>query len=130
MTLYGWTYCRSCHAKIYWLKNERTGKLAPIDKDPAPDGSGNIEVEDGRGIYRVVGKGPGRHKNHFVTCPAAGVWRRHGGGMEGVEVLNGVTRCDTNARAPANRKIHKEGRVTHVAAAEAEKRGARAACVR
>jgi len=78
MTLYGWTYCRSCHAKIYWLKNEKTGKPAPIDKDPAPDGSGNIEIEEGKGIYRVVGKGPGRHTSHFVTCPASGAWRRHG----------------------------------------------------
>lgn len=81
MTLYGWTYCRSCHAKIYWLKNEKTGKPAPIDKDPAADGSGNIEIEVGRGIYRVVGKGsegPGRHTSHVGACPAAGAWRRHG----------------------------------------------------
>ena len=82
MTLYGWTYCRSCHAKIFWLKNEKTGKLAPIDAAPSQDG--NIEIEAGKGIYRVVGKAPGRHTSHFVTCPAAGVWKRHGGnGMRG-----------------------------------------------
>ena len=67
MTLYDWTYCRSCHGKIYWLKNETTGKPAPIDA--APSGAGNIEIDLGKRTYRVVGKQLGRHTSHFQTCP-------------------------------------------------------------
>ena len=71
MTLYDWTYCRSCHANIYWLTNETTGKAAPIDVQPPKTeaGAGNIEIDLGKRTYRVVGKQLGRHTSHFQTCP-------------------------------------------------------------
>lgn len=90
MTTVAWTYCRSCGAKIYWLKNDKTGKPAPIDA--APSVGGNIEIDLAAQTYRVVGKPellrtpgyPHRHTNHFQTCISANVWRRHGGsGMRG-----------------------------------------------
>ncbi|HET8906727.1 MAG TPA: hypothetical protein VFN11_07160 [Ktedonobacterales bacterium] len=82
MTLYGWTLCRSCSANVYWLKNDKTGKIAPIGAMATE--AGNIEIDVGKQTYRVVGKQPGRHTNHFVTCPSRDIWKRHGGsGMRG-----------------------------------------------
>jgi hypothetical protein len=70
--------CRSCGASVYWLKHHETGKLAPIDAEPVPDGNIVIEGE----TYKILAKdllalaeGFGddipRHKNHFATCPNA-----------------------------------------------------------
>lgn len=82
MTLVDWSYCRSCSAKVYWLKNDKTGKPAPTDV--APSENGNIEIDLSAHTYQVIGKQPGRHTNHFSTCPSAGAWKRHGGtGMRG-----------------------------------------------
>lgn len=76
MTLYAWTTCRSCREKIYWLKNVNTGRLAPINVALA--GNGNIEIDLAARTYTVVGKQPGRHLNHFNTCPTRDAWKRHG----------------------------------------------------
>jgi len=45
----GPTDCRSCGARILFVRSLRTGKLAPLD----PDGT-----------------------SHFATCPEAAAWRR------------------------------------------------------
>jgi hypothetical protein len=82
VSVYPWSNCRSFNAKVFWLKHEKTGKPAPIDVTPS--NAGNIEIDLAKRIYRNVGKGPGRHTNHFSTCPSADVWKRHGGsGMRG-----------------------------------------------
>lgn len=90
MTLVDWSYCRSCNAKIYWLKNDKTGKPAPIDV--APSDAGNVEIDLSAHTYHVLGRPellqsptyPKRHTSHFQTCPSAGAWKRHGStGMRG-----------------------------------------------
>ena len=75
------TQCRSCGARVYWLKNATTGLLAPIDAEPVADG--NVTVDLDAGTYALLPKDlflfepetPGpvhqprpRHKSHFATC--------------------------------------------------------------
>jgi len=67
--------CRSCGAPVYWLRNDRTRKWAPIEVAVNP--KGNIIIENGQYVVvnhpRVVRDGE-RHLNHFVTCPSADQW--------------------------------------------------------
>jgi hypothetical protein len=74
--------CRRCPAEIVWLRHATTGKRAPIDAQPDPNG--NIEVDLEAGTYRIVSAaelGEARaiglplHLNHFATCPAAQEFR-------------------------------------------------------
>jgi hypothetical protein len=74
-------HCRSCDAPILWLRHARTGKRAPIDAEPVPEG--NIVVGDD-GTYvtlnaaqaaEVASRGGPLHFNHFMTCPDAADWR-------------------------------------------------------
>lgn len=65
---------KKCRAPIFWLNHERTGKPAPIDREPVK--GGNITIDPKEGTYRIVPKAerelsPNRklHMNHFVTCP-------------------------------------------------------------
>lgn len=67
-----------CGAWIYILRNVNTGKTAPIDVAPVPDGNISIDLE--RRTYTVVAKrdreqlielGGELHMNHWATCPAA-----------------------------------------------------------
>ena len=70
--------CRSCDAAIYWLKNDSTGRPAPIDVRPSSDGPVIITVEGGALAYHVLTKAEKdagveveRYSNHFQTCPNA-----------------------------------------------------------
>jgi len=63
--------CKSCGARIYWLRHERTGNLAPIDVDVSF--KGNIAVNLEAGTY-TIHEG-GSRRNHFATCEAAAKWR-------------------------------------------------------
>lgn len=85
--------CRSCGAEIAWLVHDRTGKPAPIEVTPRPDG--NVVVLSDGGLcrmeiatrYRVLtkaekeemdaGRFPGlpRYVSHFVSCADAPHWR-------------------------------------------------------
>lgn len=70
--------CRSCRKQVWFLKNEATGRLAPID--PEVNEKGNVQVDLEHGVYMVLSGGlvsfPGtRHTSHFVTCPEAAQWR-------------------------------------------------------
>lgn len=66
--------CRSCGARVFWRKHTGTGKSAPIDATPAPDGNLVLIAPDG---YAVLGQDPTlppgtlRFTNHFSTCPNA-----------------------------------------------------------
>jgi hypothetical protein len=82
--------CRSCGAPVLWLEHESTGKRAPIDADPSPEG--NIEVDAPRGTYRVlsgfvwdeaVAGGEQLRTCHFHTCPQPDErkTRSHGAGL-------------------------------------------------
>jgi hypothetical protein len=70
--------CRSCKAPIIWLEHVRTGKRAPIDAAPTPEG--NIVVSLPSGTYRIaetpdlVEREP-LHTNHDDTHPACAVWQ-------------------------------------------------------
>jgi hypothetical protein len=74
--------CRSCFAPVIWLAyQQKGGKVAPIDLDPAP--GGNIEIDREHGIYVIVPKDAceGRadlRVNHFKTCENRAEWRRAG----------------------------------------------------
>ncbi len=75
--------CRSCGAPILWRKHQRTGKPAPIDAEPNPDGNVLLLREN---RYRALSReereaaiarmeGP-LHTNHFQTCPQQKMWSR------------------------------------------------------
>jgi hypothetical protein len=77
------TTCRSCRRPVMMLRHERTGRSAPIDRDPVPDGP--IIVNREACTYRVLTKADrtdpalgdvARHTNHFQTCPNAKRWKR------------------------------------------------------
>lgn len=72
--------CKSCNALIMWLRNDRTGKMSPIDA--APNINGNCLVLDDDEHYHVLAKidaiaqDPSRiYTNHFATCPEAAQWK-------------------------------------------------------
>lgn len=74
--------CRSCEASVLWLEHKTTGKRAPIDRDPVPDG--NIMVDLAGGTYRIltgdarqeaIDTGYELHLNHFITCPQSAAWK-------------------------------------------------------
>jgi hypothetical protein len=77
------TTCRSCPAEVLWLTNQRTGRPAPIDATPVA--TGNVEVDDARRTYRVLGgkelervraTGWPLHTSHLATCPARAEWKQ------------------------------------------------------
>lgn len=69
--------CKRCGATVYWLKCVSTGRVAPIDAEPAHEPrSGNILIDLHAGSYRVVAAAPGLFVNHFSTCAAAKEFRR------------------------------------------------------
>lgn len=76
-------HCRSCRAPIDWRVNLRTGRPAPIDADPVPDGD-VLVMADGR--HSVIGRADPtppadmlRFKNHWSTCPDAKAWKKRQG---------------------------------------------------
>jgi hypothetical protein len=59
------------------LRSASTGKMAPINAEPDPNG--NILIDAERGEYHIVKKAARTvdmvlHTNHFVDCPAADSW--------------------------------------------------------
>lgn len=74
------TECRSCKAKIFWVKTEK-GKAMPLDAMPFPDG--NIVLCEATETAHVLAKkevgslqlGP-RYKSHFATCPNSAKHRK------------------------------------------------------
>ena len=73
--------CSSCGRGIVWLKHERTGKVAPIERIATPDG--NCAIDEEKGTYRIVSTITEReqligrlYRSHFMTCPKAREHRR------------------------------------------------------
>lgn len=69
-----------CGAAIIWTVTEGKGKRMPVNAQPAPDGNLVIsESPHGAPISKVADlldpDGP-RYLSHFVSCPAAGEFRR------------------------------------------------------
>lgn len=72
--------CKRCHAPILWALTT-TGAKMPID--PKPHENGNVELTFGAGDPVAVVRGPDvpiaagkAYVSHFVSCPAAGQFRR------------------------------------------------------
>ena len=70
--------CRSCGAKILWVRTAATNALMPLDAEPCADG--NIVLRDEKAhvlkgdlFAGAEGGGP-RYKSHFACCPNA---RKH-----------------------------------------------------
>lgn len=67
--------CRSCGAPIIWARHRESGKAAPINAAPVPNG--NITLDPLSDHYRIL-SGEERkastdplYTNHFGTCPNA-----------------------------------------------------------
>lgn len=78
--------CEKCGKEIIFLKHEKSGKLAPIEVEPQPEG--RFEVDWDSNSYRTIaGKskdgslfsqrrhGESYYENHYVTCPEAQFFR-------------------------------------------------------
>lgn len=67
--------CRSCGAKIFWVRMAPSGGLAPIDEKPSPDGNvvlTSINPPKARVIHKSEADPPKvRYLNHFASCPNA-----------------------------------------------------------
>ncbi len=70
--------CKSCSAPILWLRNPKTGRMAPIDAASRPNGQIGVDLE--RQEYALCPAAMSRvecgvhahhHTNHFATCPFA-----------------------------------------------------------
>src|SRR5687768_11927283 len=72
--------CRTCDAPIRWVRSQTSGKLMPVDPEPAERGS-IVKVgmgTDGVAIVAYLRKGQldefddrPRYVSHFATCPDA-----------------------------------------------------------
>jgi len=78
-------HCDSCRAPIYWLRNDNTGRPAPIDARQDPAGPIIIRADGGNLLYHVLtkvelnvglGQGVTRYTNHFMTCRHAKLHRK------------------------------------------------------
>jgi hypothetical protein len=65
-----------------WLDHATTGKPAPIDVEPVPDGNIRIGVAfehytvlSGDERQDAIDRGDELHLNHFVTCPQSAAWK-------------------------------------------------------
>lgn len=38
--------CNRCGATIEWTKNKRTGRRAPVDREPVPDGHVGVVIDE------------------------------------------------------------------------------------
>jgi len=73
--------CRSCGEHVWFLRNDATGRVAPIEVMVPKDHRGNCTVDLEAGTYRVLSKGLAPHLgeihlNHFTRCPSASRWHR------------------------------------------------------
>ena len=72
------TKCRSCAAPIVWAVSATSGRLMPLDAEPAPGGNVRLEHTGGHWVAHVIAATtPGAHyTSHFLNCPQAKQWRR------------------------------------------------------
>ena len=67
------TNCRSCGAPVIWATHARTGRPAPLDADPRPDG--DLALTGTTYRHAAPGDPPPRYRSHFATCPHGPAWR-------------------------------------------------------
>ncbi len=74
--------CRSCHAAIYWVTWEVSGKSMPVDAQPSPDGTVVVAHRPSTNqliaekYYAPKHQGRKRYTSHFATCPNSKSHRR------------------------------------------------------
>lgn len=110
--------CRWCGFEVMWLRHPDTGRLAPIDVDPVPDGNVIVHRDAGGrllGTYGVVRKDeqalfdatkavdldarPTLHLNHWATC-ASPTARRLAKGRAARPAGEAPTAVDPKLEAP------------------------------
>lgn len=73
--------CKSCGATVLWARLA-SGKLAPINPTPCPDGNVQLFRRPDGTVYGLVlakdQRPPGAimRKSHFADCPAADEFRK------------------------------------------------------
>lgn len=78
------TSCESCGAPIVWRAHSKTGKLAPIDAAPNPDGNAYLMPGGRYGLVTAREREAGflprtpLYMPHYATCPQADLWRNRG----------------------------------------------------
>lgn len=81
--------CEGCGKSVIWYKNDKTGKAAPVNPEPVPDGNVTL-VDDGQ--YHVMTKAERQAADepsmfddghalrrfvlHFATCTKPEAFRR------------------------------------------------------
>ena len=72
---------RNCRASVLRLNNVNTGKPAPIDAAPVPDGNVRVllptaqyDVLAGGRLTAARADGEALHKNHWATCKDRERW--------------------------------------------------------
>lgn len=77
-------FCRSCDAKIKWVRTDG-GKRMPLDAEPHAEGTIFILGRRNREVGRVLlgdaleearERGEALYRSHFATCPHAEDWRK------------------------------------------------------
>lgn len=69
--------CEKCGTEIIFLRHARTGKLAPIEVKPDPQGRFQINWQDQTytTIFTPKVSRQDYYENHYVRCPAAQFFR-------------------------------------------------------
>src|SRR5262249_32753519 len=69
--------CKGCGAEILWCRTA-SGKVMPLDPDPVE--GGNVALDPGQGLARVLRQGEAwhglRYRSHFASCSASASFRR------------------------------------------------------
>ena len=74
--------CRTCHAPVLWVVNERTGKRIPLDPEPTDLLYGTRFVLtggqslQGAPLARAAEVHEHGRRSHFASCPEADQHRR------------------------------------------------------
>lgn len=79
--------CRSCDAPIIWATSSTSRKSMPLDAEPHPDGTIDLDVARWVGAYQgqlaatVSSTLPlfdagGMYRSHFASCPNADEYRK------------------------------------------------------
>lgn len=80
--------CEGCGEPIFWRTNDKTGKVAPVDELPVPNGNVTLVGADQYHVllkaerHALVEPGffddepPPRYMLHFVTCKHPEVFRK------------------------------------------------------
>jgi hypothetical protein len=76
--------CRSCGAPVWFLRHERSGKLAPVEQATSPAGNAVANLPEASYRLARAGDEPAERRwMHHITCPQGKAWRRPKGPPNG-----------------------------------------------